>query len=68
MAIGAQGSVDVQRAGFRTLRTLADELGLPERSMGMSDDLEAAVAEGTTMVRIGRALFSPRGGSAAMGN
>ena len=36
---------------------LADRLGLEERSMGMSDDLEAAVAAGSTMVRIGRALF-----------
>jgi pyridoxal phosphate enzyme (YggS family) len=71
MAIGAQGSPDAQRAGFRTLRTLADALGLPERSMGMSGDLEAAVAEGTTMVRVGTALFgervSPRGGSTAVG-
>ena len=72
MAIGVQGPPDAQRAGFRTVRTLADGLGLPERSMGMSGDLEAAVAEGTTMVRVGTALFgprsSPRGGSAAMGN
>lgn len=45
---------------FRTLRTLADDLGLPERSMGMSDDLEAAVAEGATLVRVGTALFGPR--------
>jgi PLP dependent protein len=48
------------RAAFRLLRGLADELGLPERSMGMSDDLEAAVAEGSTMVRVGRALFGER--------
>jgi uncharacterized pyridoxal phosphate-containing UPF0001 family protein len=39
---------------------LADRLVLPERSMGMSHDLELAVAEGTTMVRIGTALFGPR--------
>ncbi|HMJ77255.1 MAG TPA: YggS family pyridoxal phosphate-dependent enzyme [Iamia sp.] len=45
---------------FRTLRTLADDLGLQERSMGMSDDLEAAVAEGATLVRVGTALFGPR--------
>lgn len=45
---------------FRTLRTLADDLGLSERSMGMSDDLEAAVAEGATLVRVGTALFGPR--------
>ena len=45
---------------FRTLRTLADDLGLQERSMGMTDDLEAAVAEGATLVRVGTALFGPR--------
>jgi len=44
------------RAAFRTVRRLADDLGLPERSMGMSGDLEAAVAEGSTMVRIGTDL------------
>ena len=43
-----------------TVRELADDLGLPERSMGMTDDLEAAVAEGSTMVRVGRALFGDR--------
>jgi len=56
------------RAAFRLVRELADELGLPERSMGMSDDLEAAVAEGSTMVRVGRALFGerpPRNGEGA---
>jgi pyridoxal phosphate enzyme (YggS family) len=68
MAIGPQGSPEVVRAGFRTVRTLADGLGLPERSMGMSGDLEAAVAEGTTAVRVGTAIFGPRGGSSAMGN
>jgi pyridoxal phosphate enzyme (YggS family) len=45
---------------FRLLRTLADELGLPERSMGMSADFDVAVAEGSTMVRIGSAIFGPR--------
>jgi PLP dependent protein len=54
------------RPAFAELRRLRDEaehqLGrpLPVLSMGMTDDLEAAVAEGTTMVRIGRALFGPR--------
>jgi pyridoxal phosphate enzyme (YggS family) len=54
------------RPAFAELRRLRDEaeqrLGrrLPVLSMGMSDDLEAAVAEGTTMVRIGRALLGPR--------
>jgi hypothetical protein len=67
MAIGAQGPPQVVRAGFRVVRDLADRLALPERSMGMSGDLEAAVAEGSTMVRIGTALFGPRGGSSAVG-
>jgi uncharacterized pyridoxal phosphate-containing UPF0001 family protein len=42
------------------VRALADELGLPERSMGMSEDLELAVQEGSTMVRVGTALFGAR--------
>lgn len=61
MAIGPQGSDDEVRAGFRVVRALADRLGLPERSIGMSGDLELAVAEGSTMVRVGTALFGPRG-------
>lgn len=48
------------RSAFRTVRDLADRLSLPERSMGMSDDLEEAVMEGSTMVRIGRAIFGER--------
>jgi PLP dependent protein len=47
-------------ATFALVARLADDLGLPERSMGMSDDLELAVSAGSTMVRIGRALFGPR--------
>ncbi len=47
-------------SGFGLLRSLADDLGLPERSMGMTDDLEIAVAEGATIVRVGTALFGPR--------
>ncbi|MCW5621311.1 MAG: YggS family pyridoxal phosphate enzyme, partial [Burkholderiales bacterium] len=34
-------------------------------SMGMSDDLESAIAEGATLVRIGRAIFGERTGNAA---
>ncbi|KAB2927482.1 MAG: YggS family pyridoxal phosphate-dependent enzyme [Dechloromonas sp.] len=54
-----------QRAPFRRLRELYDQLraaGLPldTLSMGMSHDLEAAVAEGATIVRIGTALFGER--------
>jgi uncharacterized pyridoxal phosphate-containing UPF0001 family protein len=50
------------RAAFRTVRRLADDLGLPVRSMGMTEDLELAVAEGSTMVRVGQALFGDRPG------
>jgi hypothetical protein len=46
--------------GFRLVRELADRLDLPERSMGMTADLEVAVREGSTMVRVGSALFGPR--------
>jgi pyridoxal phosphate enzyme (YggS family) len=60
MAVGRTGPPDDVRAGFRMVRALADELDLPERSMGMSDDLELAVEEGSTMVRVGSALFGPR--------
>ncbi len=47
-------------SAFQSVGRLADALGLKERSMGMSADLEAAVAAGSTMVRIGRALFGER--------
>jgi PLP dependent protein len=47
-------------SAFGELARLADHLGLRERSMGMSDDLEEAVAAGSTMVRVGRALFGDR--------
>jgi pyridoxal phosphate enzyme (YggS family) len=55
----------LQRARFRTLRELlerlrAEGLALDTLSMGMSDDLEAAVAEGATMLRIGTAIFGVR--------
>jgi hypothetical protein len=54
------------RAVFGDLRRLRDRLqeaagvALPELSMGMSADAEAAAAEGATLVRIGTALFGPR--------
>jgi PLP dependent protein len=56
---------DAARPFFRALREARDALrpehpGLEELSMGMSDDLEAAVQEGATMVRIGSALFGAR--------
>ncbi len=52
----------VQRAAFARLRRLRDALGAgaDTLSMGMSHDLEAAIAEGATWVRIGTALFGAR--------
>lgn len=47
----------VLRTVFGGLRALADQHGLRERSMGMTDDFEIAIEEGATQVRIGRALF-----------
>ena len=57
--------IDAQRAVFARLRTLGETLraaGLPceHLSMGMSADLEAAIDEGATMVRIGTAIFGAR--------
>jgi pyridoxal phosphate enzyme (YggS family) len=60
MAVAPLGPPDVARAGFRHVRELADRLGLAERSYGMTADLEVAVAEGATIVRLGTALFGER--------
>jgi pyridoxal phosphate enzyme (YggS family) len=60
MTIGRAGAPETARPGFRLLSSLADDLGLAERSMGMSDDLDVAVEEGSTMVRVGRGLFGAR--------
>lgn len=54
-----------QRRPFAQLRQLLEQLNamglaLDTLSMGMSDDLEAAIAEGATVVRIGTAIFGPR--------
>jgi pyridoxal phosphate enzyme (YggS family) len=56
---------DEQRENFRRVRVVFERLqsrghALDTLSMGMSSDMEAAIAEGTTMVRIGTALFGPR--------
>ena len=48
------------RDQFRRLAALRDDLGLDDLSMGMSEDLEVAVEEGATIVRVGTALFGPR--------
>lgn len=59
---------DAVRPYFRQLRALRDELCADERfaaarqlSMGMSDDFEVAIEEGSTMIRLGRAIFGARG-------
>ncbi|MDE1183369.1 YggS family pyridoxal phosphate-dependent enzyme [Paraburkholderia sp.] len=59
------GSIETQREPHRKLRELfeqlnADGLALDTLSMGMSDDLEAAVLEGATIVRVGTAIFGAR--------
>jgi pyridoxal phosphate enzyme (YggS family) len=58
-------TMEEQRAPFRQMRELFEQLAgqghrMDTLSMGMTGDLEAAVAEGSTMVRIGTALFGPR--------
>ena len=57
--------IDSQRRPFAALRALRDRLAtpglpLPVLSMGMSADLEAAIAEGATIVRVGTAIFGAR--------
>lgn len=66
MAIPKEGDGEATRASFRRLRGLFDDLApiagpsWDTLSMGMSGDFEVAVAEGSTLVRIGTALFGPR--------
>jgi uncharacterized pyridoxal phosphate-containing UPF0001 family protein len=60
MTVGPPGPPEAAREWFGELAALAADLGLAELSMGMSDDVEVAVSQGATMVRVGRALFGPR--------
>jgi pyridoxal phosphate enzyme (YggS family) len=60
MAIPPAGEPDATRPYFRELRAMRDDLGLSELSMGMTDDFEAAIEEGATIVRVGRAIFGSR--------
>jgi pyridoxal phosphate enzyme (YggS family) len=69
MTVASLGiGIDEQRATFARLRAMRDTLeqstglALPELSMGMTADAEAAAAEGATLVRIGTGLFGPRAG------
>jgi len=61
----ATNNFELQRKAFRLLRELKEEIQsqgieLDTLSMGMSNDMEAAIAEGSTMVRIGTAIFGAR--------
>lgn len=68
MTIPPAGEPEQARPHFRALRQLRDRLAttarprveLRELSMGMSDDLEVAIDEGATLVRVGTAIFGPR--------
>jgi pyridoxal phosphate enzyme (YggS family) len=53
-------NAEATRPFFAALRELAEAQGLPELSMGMTHDLDQAVEEGSTMLRIGTAIFGPR--------
>jgi uncharacterized pyridoxal phosphate-containing UPF0001 family protein len=60
MTVAAPGDPAGATAAFQLVARLACQLGLAEVSMGMSEDLEQAVAAGATMVRLGTCLFGPR--------
>jgi hypothetical protein len=61
MTVGpTEGGAEAARPGFRAVRAVLDRLGLHVLSMGMTDDLEVAVQEGATQVRVGSALFGAR--------
>lgn len=60
MGVAPLGGDITVAASFRRLRSLCDAEDLAECSMGMSGDLELAVAEGSTMVRVGTAIFGDR--------
>lgn len=64
MTMPALGDLDLARRTFDALRALRDTHGgsdrLPELSMGMTHDLEIAIACGATLVRVGTAIFGER--------
>ena len=68
MTVGpTEGGPAAAAPGFRTVRSMVDRLGLRVCSMGMSADLDVAVAEGATEVRIGSALFGVRSAAGPVG-
>ena len=61
MTIAPQAAdAEAARPVFRELRQLAERYGLPDLSMGMTNDFEVAIEEGATHVRVGRAIFGER--------
>jgi pyridoxal phosphate enzyme (YggS family) len=62
MGVGPTGPAEPRFAAFTALADAARLHALPDVSMGMSGDFEEAVAAGSTMVRLGTALFGPRPG------
>ena len=60
MTVGVLGDRKVTANCFAIVTRLADDLGLRERSMGMTDDVDLAIEHGSTMVRVGRAVFGER--------
>lgn len=61
MTVGpTDGGPAASAAGFRLVRSAVDRLGLSVCSMGMTADLEVAIGEGSTQVRVGTALFGER--------
>jgi uncharacterized pyridoxal phosphate-containing UPF0001 family protein len=60
MVIAPAGPPESARPVFHAARELRDRLGLTELSMGMTGDLEVALSEGATIVRVGSGLFGPR--------
>lgn len=60
MTMPPWGAPEAARPHFRALRDLAARHGLPELSMGTTEDFEVAVEEGATWVRVGTSIFGPR--------
>ena len=60
MGVGSTAGDRQTALGFAELRRAVDRRGLAHCSMGMSADLEIAIREGSTMVRVGSDLFGPR--------
>ena len=58
MTIGREASPEERLAYYQELKQLFDQTGLQQLSMGMSDDYKEAIKAGSTMVRLGRILFS----------